>query len=157
MKSIIVFLAAASILFASCSSVDSKIVARGVDNQGHWEVFTSGSAPVLVYDSLYKVSPNFSQKYALAQHLGTVWPLYVLCILGLVLIAAGTILMYRSSGSVAYVILIFLGILIAAGGFGSIGWSDSKEADIPKTTYDSLMKADGNLQEWWITEGNLYK
>lgn len=160
MKRLLFLLAAASIVLASCSSVDSKIVGRGVDNDGRWVVTTDISGVTTtteVFDSLYKVQPSGAQKYQLAGHLHTLWILYTLLALGTALMAYGAWSGYnqKSAGGFGFVAFIMIGILVIAGGLGSVGWSASKEADIPKITYDSLMRTDGNLKAFW--DVNLYK
>ena len=146
-----------AILFSSCTSSDSTIVGRGVDNQGHWVLDTASSKVYQSFDSLYKVSPNYHEKVLLAQKDGTeIWAI-LLAILGTLVVAYGSIMGASSKGSFLFVAIICAGIAIVCAAAKTIDWSHTKEADIPKTTYDSTMKADGNLQKWWIDQGNLFK
>lgn len=152
----------ASCLFlASCSSVDSTIVGRDIltDSTKYNAAVIDPVThkPTVIQDSVYHVRPDFHEKFLLAEHLHSLWKMYVLMIIGIALIFLSIIKMYQTSGSFGYVALIILGILLIGAGLGTIGWSDSKEGTIEKTVYDAEMAQHGNLEHWWIDEGNLYK
>jgi hypothetical protein len=44
------------------------------------------------------------------------------------------------------------GIVCGIIAVSSINWASTKEVQISKTTYDSVMKADGNLKKWLDTQ-----
>jgi len=148
------------LLLASCQPYGDNITQRYTSQQGHWEpVFDSAgqiAGTVEVFDSLYTIQPSKIQRYDIAKKNGTIVWLYVFGFLGVASLAYSfytTTSMPKWKGTpVAFGVL---GIILFSCAVSSIDWAVTKEADIPKITYDSLMKTDGNLKAFW--DQNLYK
>lgn len=148
------------LLLASCQKYGDKITQRYTSQQGHWApvVDSAGitTSNVEVFDSLYKIQPSKVQRYQIANNNGTIVWLYVFGVLGVASLAYSfytTTSIPKWKGTpVAFGIL---GIILLICAVASIDWAVSKEAEIPKVTYDSLMRVDGNLKAFW--DENLYK
>lgn len=148
------------LLLASCREYGDKITQRMVSNQGHWVVTVDSSYKAIgtteVFDSAYVIQPSKIQRYAIAKKNGTAIWLYIFGVLGLASIAYSyytTTIIPKWKGTP--IASGLLGIILLICAVASIDWAVSKEAEIPKITYDSLMKADGNLKAFW--DQNLYK
>jgi len=155
----LLFLIPILLLLASCQKYGDKITQRYISQQGHWELVGDSSDKiirrVLVFDSLYKVVPSKVQKYALAKSNGQLVVCYVFLGLSIALIVFGIIYLSGAGKSYIGIGAFILAILLLPVAASSIDWAVTKEAEIPKATYDSLMKADGNLKVFW--DQNLYK
>lgn len=152
------FVLPAIMLLTSCQHYGDKITQRYTAQQGHWEPVTDSSGKITsnaeVFDSLYKVVPSKIQKYALAEKNGRLAVCYIFLGLAGALIAFG--IAFLSGGGKPIVLATFpAAIICLCIAAASIDWAVTKEAEIPKVTYDSLMKADGNLKVFW--DQNLYK
>lgn len=146
------------LLLASCQKYGDKITQRYISQQGHWEPVTDSAGKITgtieVFDSLYKTVPSKVQKYALAKKNGRLVVCYIFLVLAIALFIGGII--YLSGGGKPIGLGAFVaGIICLWISASSIDWAVSKEAEIPKVTYDSLQKADGNLKAFW--DQNLYK
>lgn len=148
------------LLLASCQEYGDKITQRITSNQGNWVVTVDSSyraiGTVQVFDSAYIIQPSKLQRYAIAKKNGTVIWLYIFGVLGLASLAYSyytTTSMPKWKGTPVAAGLA--GIIFLVCAVAVIDWAVTKEAEIPKVTYDSLMKADGNLKAFWGQ--NLYK
>jgi hypothetical protein len=154
----LLFLIPVLLLLASCQKYGDKITQRYTAQQGHWEPVTDSAgrftSTVEVFDSVYKVVPSKVQKYALAKKNGRLAVCYIFLGLSIALILFGII--FLSGGGKPIGLAAFPAAIICLWiAASSIDWAVTKEAEIPKVTYDSLMKADGNLKVFW--DQNLYK
>jgi hypothetical protein len=152
------FLLPVILLLASCQKYGDKIIQRYTAQRGHWVSVTDSAGKITsnveVFDSLYKVVPSKVQKYALAKTSGRLAVCYIFLGLATALFLFGII--YLSGGGKPIGIGTFVvGIIFLWIAASSIDWAVTKEAEIPKITYDSLMKSDGNLKVFW--DQNLYK
>lgn len=149
-----------ALLFASCSSIDSNIVARDIlTDSTKYDASVIDPVthkPAVIQDSLYRVQPNYSEKVALAKHLHTVWMLWLGVIVGAAVITFASIWLNGDGGFSAVAVIMF-GILIVGAGLKSVDWSATKDAQIEKAVYEQEMTQYGNLNHWWIDEENLYK
>src|SRR5882762_6484402 len=132
------------LLLASCQKYGDKITQRYISQQGYWYWDTVSdnagkiTSNVELFDSLYKVVPSKTQKYALAKKNGGLTVCYIFLGLAIVLILFGII--YLSGGGKSIGLAAFpVAIICLWAAAGSIDWAVSKEAEIPKITYDSLM------------------
>jgi hypothetical protein len=155
----LLFLIPVLLLLASCQRYGDKITQHITSNQGHFHPVTDSAGKitgtVLVFDSLYVVQPSKVQRYALAKKNGQLTWCYIF--LGLAIASGAFGIVYLSGGGKPAIGLssFALAIFLLCFAASSIDWAVTKEAEIPKVTYDSLMKADGNLKVFW--DQNLYK
>lgn len=156
----LLFLIPFLLLLASCQKYGDKITQRFTAQQGHWEPVKDSTGKiasnVMVFDSAYVIQPSKLQRYAIAKKNGTVIWLYIFGVLGLASLAYSY---YTTTGMPKWkgtpVAFGLAGIIFLICAVAVIDWAVTKEAEIPKVTYDSLMKADGNLKTFW--DQNLYK
>lgn len=149
-----------AILFSGCNTNDHKITQRLLAQQGHWETVADSSgrnvSTRLVFDSAYKTEPTTAQKIVIEKNDGTIYWAYFFLALAVAVIIYG-IVKSNNPGKRGSPIVACgcLAVVLAACAAGVINWGHTKENEIPKVTYDSLMKADGNLGAYW--KENLFK
>lgn len=145
-------------LLVSCGG--GTITGRYTDNRGHWMPAKDSTGKIVsnieIFDSVYKTEPYFSQKVSIAKHDGTLWIAIVFGALCLALLIFGFIQTTKPQKN-DYILLLWplLSIICGIIAVSSINWASTKEMAIPKITYDSVMKADGNLKKWLDTQ--IYK
>lgn len=154
----LLFLIPIILLLASCQPYGDKIKSRFVSQQGHWVPVKDSAGDViknnLVFDSSYTIVPSTRQKYALAKKNGRLTVCYIFLALAIGLIVFGII--FLSGGGKPIGLVAFPAAIICfLCAVGSIDWAVTKEADIPKTTYDSLKATPDGLKPFW--DENLYK
>lgn len=153
MKKLFLFALPFLLLFASCTSSDSAITSRYVSNQGRWIPVADSlggiSGTVEVFDSLYAVAPSTADKYQLAKANGNLFWCYFFVVLAVISLGLGIILTSKGGSGWIMVVAGTVAVIMCWCSAGTINSAASKEAEIPKTTYDSLMKADGNLKVFW--------
>lgn len=139
-----------AIVFSSC---DAKVTQQYLSQQGHWEPVKDSTGKItsnhLVYDTLLKVDPSFSQKVTIAKHDGTGIIAIILLLLAVGLIAYG-IRYANNAGKWAGLpaVLFCAAIFSCAGAAATINWAGTKEVGIPKVLYDSLRNTADGLKNY---------
>ena len=146
-----------AIVFSACNTNDHKITQRYLAQQGHFVLLhPTDQQQTLVFDSLYKIEPTTAQKIAIEKKDGTIYWAYVLLGLAVGSIIYGIVKSNDPGKRGSPIVLCgLLAVVLVAAAAATINWGHTKENEIPKVIYDSLMKVDGNLHKYW--EENLFK
>lgn len=104
---------------------------------------------------LYKIEPSFLQKWELSKKNGARTWCFIFLAAAIALIGFG--IKYSSGGGKPIIPLgaFVLAIIFLCCSAGVIDWAHTKEAAIPKATYDSLKATPDGLKSFW--DENLYK
>lgn len=153
MKKFLLAIIVALISFSSCQKYDNTIQAVSTSQSpiGYDTTKIVNGHPTPVYDTLYTVSPTWSQAWKWSgQRNNHIW-----FWLGLVIIAVtiGVFIYITSNGNTNYWTLVFPAIAILVGGpmtGGSVEWEKwNMDQNIPKKEYKMLIEKDGDLHEFW--------
>lgn len=104
---------------------------------------------------LYKIEPSFAQKWELSKKNGARTWCFIFLAAAIALIGFG--IKYSSGGGKPIIPLgaFVLAIILLCCSAGVIDWAHTKEAEIPKSAYDSLKATPDGLKPFW--DENLYK
>lgn len=171
MKKCLYLLFPALLLLASCQQYGNSVVStynsqlclyRPIDAatldsaaKGWVDIDSNHAGNPSVCAVLVKVEPSWSQKWEIAKANGSAVVAYILFAAAIISIGVG-IYFGNKGGSIPLVVGSFvLAIVLCWFAASSIDWAITKEAELPKALYDSLMSKDGNLKAFW--DQNLLK
>jgi len=143
-----------TVLFSACGAhYDNEPSQRLLDQQGHFALLhPTDKQQTLVFDSVYIMSPTWWQATEWAKADGTYPWFWILLILGPI---AGYAVFYFATRkqpakpSLFLVIFLVWSVLWIGAYYPGRNKRWSSDQQVPKTTVDSVLKADGDVHLLW--------
>ena len=152
MKNLLLFIALITFLSSCQVKYDNTIHATQQSQSpiGYDTNHLTNGNPTPIYETLYTVSPTWSQAWHWQAQRGNRWIFWLFA--GIAVICLGVYVYYTTFGGESKASLVFpaaaiVSVIIMAS---SIEWERwNMDQTITKTQYDQLIQKDGDLHEFW--------